>query len=123
MADLPLIQQSHVAFATPYSAAKAAANVVIAKYDAVYGKGFSNILFLSMSPGYVSTERNAEAAGADAEAVGVLAGQFAAYAPSFKRPLTPVESIGQMLKVLAEKIVENGGGGAFVSHLGTQQWL
>lgn len=123
MADLLLIHRSHVAFAAPYSASKAAANVVIAKYDAIYGMGRENILFLSISPGYVSTERNAEAASSDGQAAGVMAGQFAMYAPDFKRPLTVKESIEDILKVLGEKNVENGDGGAFVSHLGTQQWL
>jgi hypothetical protein len=75
-----------------------------------------------MSPGYVFTERNAEAAAADAEAVGVMAGQFAAWAPQFKRPLTGEESISAMLKVLGEKTVEKDGG-KFVSHKGNQEWL
>ena len=61
MADLDLINTSGIEVAGPYSASKAAANVVIAKYNAAHKH--EGILFLSISPGYVATERNAEAAG------------------------------------------------------------
>lgn len=123
MADLTFIQKSHVAYATPYSASKAAANIVIAKYDAMYGNGTDPILFLSISPGVVSTERNQEAATANADSIGAMVHQFAKYAPSFKRLLTTEESVTAMVRVLFEKSVVNGDGGAFVSHLGTQEWL
>jgi NAD(P)-dependent dehydrogenase (short-subunit alcohol dehydrogenase family) len=61
MADVDLINQSEVEVAGPYSVSKAAANVVIAKYNAAHKN--EGILFLSISPGYVATERNFEAAG------------------------------------------------------------
>ena len=58
MADVDLINAVDVAVAGPYSVSKAAANVVIAKYNAAHKR--EGILFLSISPGYVATERNAE---------------------------------------------------------------
>lgn len=58
MADLDLINEIDIAVAGPYSISKAAANVAIAKYSAAHkGEG---ILFLSISPGFVGTERNNE---------------------------------------------------------------
>lgn len=59
MADIDLINESEVEVAGPYSVSKAAANVVIAKYNAALKN--EGILFLSISPGYVATERNFEA--------------------------------------------------------------
>jgi NAD(P)-dependent dehydrogenase (short-subunit alcohol dehydrogenase family) len=60
MADINAINDAEIEVAGPYSASKAAANIVIAKYNAALkGEG---ILFLSISPGYVATERNFEAA-------------------------------------------------------------
>ena len=56
MADIDLINATEVAFAAPYSISKGAVNVAIAKYNAIYNK--EGILFLAVSPGYVSTERN-----------------------------------------------------------------
>ena len=52
-----------------------------------------------------------------------LAGKFAAYAPHFKAPLTPQESVEVMLKLLEKSSIENGNGGTFVSHMGTKQWI
>jgi NAD(P)-dependent dehydrogenase (short-subunit alcohol dehydrogenase family) len=60
MADLDVINGINIDVSAPYSASKAAANVVIAKFSATYKD--EGILFLSVSPGYVATERNAEAA-------------------------------------------------------------
>lgn len=60
MADINAINDVEIEVAGPHSASKAAANVVIAKYNAALkGEG---ILFLSISPGYVATERNFDAA-------------------------------------------------------------
>ena len=58
MADIALINELDLEFGGPYSASKAASNVIIAKYSAAYKT--EGILFLSISPGYVATERNAE---------------------------------------------------------------
>jgi NAD(P)-dependent dehydrogenase (short-subunit alcohol dehydrogenase family) len=58
MADLDLIHKTELAIGAPYAASKAAANVVVAKYAAALKE--EGILFLSMSPGYVSTEANLE---------------------------------------------------------------
>lgn len=56
MSDLDLINSTEVAFASPYAISKGAVNVAIAKYNALYKK--EGILFLAVSPGYVTTERN-----------------------------------------------------------------
>lgn len=56
MADLDLINSTEVTFASPYAISKGAVNVAIAKYNALYNK--EGILFLAVSPGYVTTERN-----------------------------------------------------------------
>jgi hypothetical protein len=52
-----------------------------------------------------------------------LGAKFAAYAPSFKAPLAPEESVAAMLDVISKKSVANNDSGRFISHLGTQQWL
>jgi NAD(P)-dependent dehydrogenase (short-subunit alcohol dehydrogenase family) len=56
IADLNLIHEIDFDVGAPYAASKAAANVIIAKYAAALKK--EGILFLSLSPGYVSTEAN-----------------------------------------------------------------
>lgn len=58
MADVDVINKVGIEGSGPYSASKAAANVIIAKYSAAHKS--EGILFLSISPGYVATERNNE---------------------------------------------------------------
>lgn len=52
-----------------------------------------------------------------------MAAKFAAYAPDFKRPLTPEESVKAVLSVVEKASVQGGYGGQFISHLGTKKWL
>ncbi|KAJ5971881.1 Short-chain dehydrogenase/reductase SDR [Penicillium vulpinum] len=122
MADIDLINATEIAFGGPYAISKGAMNVAIAKYNALYNK--DGILFLAVSPGYVSTERNnVEPAPEDADKVATLVGNFVKYAPHFQRPLTPEESVAAVLSVMDKASIANGDGGAFISHLGNKQWL
>jgi len=121
MADIDLTNSIEIPDAGPYSISKAASNVVIAKYNAEFGK--EGVLFLSISPGYVATETNIEAGSKYGEQAQAMGAKFAAYAPHFKAPLTPEESVTAVLGVIAEKSVKNGDGGQFISHLGNKQWL
>ena len=53
----------------------------------------------------------------------VMLGRFAEYAPDFRGPITPRESVGRVLSVIDKASVEGGDGGSFVSHFGNKQWL
>lgn len=59
----------------------------------------------------------------DADKAAVLMGKFAEYAPHFKRPLTPEESVNAVLSVMHKASITKGDGGTFISHLGNKQWL
>jgi hypothetical protein len=50
-------------------------------------------------------------------------GKLVAYAPRFKGPITPEESVRHVRSVWEKAIIESGWGGAFVSHLGNKQWV
>lgn len=122
MADIDMINEYEIAYAAPYSVSKAAVNALMAKYNALYKS--EGILFLSVSPGYVATERNGgERSDEEMTKVGIMVSKFAAYAPHFTRPLTPEESVRAVLGVAEKASLEGGSGGLFVSHLGTKQWL
>lgn len=54
LADLDLISNYEIEVSGPYSLAKAATNVVVAKFHAEYAK--DGVLFMSISPGVVDTE-------------------------------------------------------------------
>lgn len=50
--------------------------------------------------------------------------RFIEHAPDFKGPVTPEESVTTVLSLIYKRSVENGDGGAFISHLGNnKQWL
>ncbi|KAI9763824.1 MAG: hypothetical protein M1840_009078 [Geoglossum simile] len=123
MADLDLINDYGLAIAAPYSVSKAAANAVVAKYNAAYGG--EGVLFLSVSPGYVGTERVGVGPREeeDVERAADFGRKLAAYAPGFQGPISPAESVEAVLAVIEKASLEAGNGGEFVSHLGGKQWL
>ncbi len=49
--------------------------------------------------------------------------KFLEYAPHFKGPLTPEESVTAVRQVIENASIEKGNGGDFLSHLGTKKWL
>ena len=145
MADIEMIAKFNVHIAAPYAISKAALNAAIAKFSAQYSS--QGVLFLSISPGLVATSafENRKAALTSQfspclisllisnlikiatedqiEGAKQMIAKFAEYAPGFKGPITPSESIGKVLSVIDKASVENGDGGSFVSHLGNKQWL
>jgi len=121
MADTELINRFGVPIGAPYSISKAATNALIAKYNAALGKS-EGILFLALSPGLVDTSEGkpmSEEAIQGGQAMGAM---FQSYAPDFKGPITPEQSVEMCLKVVDNATVETYGG-AFVSHFGNKQWL
>jgi len=56
------------------------------------------------------------------EAMEKMIGSFMAYAPHFRGPITPEESVTKVMEVVEKATVEKDGG-AFVSHFGNKQWL
>lgn len=119
MADIDVINQFGVGNGVPYSISKGATNVMVAKYNAVYKD--QGVLFLAISPGFVDTGNIKPQDPNEPPNPMVL--KFLEYAPHFRGPITPEESIGHCLKVIESKSVANGDGGAFVSHFGNKQWL
>lgn len=105
-----------------YSISKAATNMLVAKYNAAYGKS-EGILFLSLSPGFVDTGTNTTPLNDDdAKAMQDMGAKFAKYAPHFTGPITTEESVKAMDKVITIATAQSMGGAA-VSHHGNQEWL
>jgi len=121
MADMDLINQFSLAIAGPYSISKAATNALVTKYNAALGKS-EGILFLAISPGVVDTSEGAPMSEEDIAGVQAMFAAFASYAPHFKGPITPEESVRLQMDVIEKATVETMGG-AFVSHFGNKQWL
>lgn len=119
--------------------------MIVAKYSAQYKA--DGILFLAISPGMVEVglyndgmscfSHNSvillegllissfvqTATPEQLQRLGGLKAKFAEYAPDFKGPLTPEQSVTAVRKVIAEASIEKGNGGDFLSHYGNKKWL
>ncbi|KAJ5201750.1 uncharacterized protein N7498_006413 [Penicillium cinerascens] len=121
MADLDLINDCDVDIGALYAASKAAMNVIVAKFSAQYKK--DGVLFLSISPGLVEVGLYADATPEELQGMSGFVGKLVTYAPHFKGPITPEESVRYVRLTWEKASIEDGFGGAFVSHLGNKQWV
>jgi NAD(P)-dependent dehydrogenase (short-subunit alcohol dehydrogenase family) len=141
MGDMELVRKYNISEDGPYSISKAAVSMAVAKFSAEYAK--DGVLFLSISPGVVGTDVYADRKSSllpkkdrmrklteqlvsdeDQQKLGIMSQKFAEYAPDFKGPITPEESVKAVLSVVEASSVANGDGGAFYSHLGKgKKWL
>jgi hypothetical protein len=55
--------------------------------------------------------------------LGGMLEKFKMYAPDFKGPDDPPESIRAVLNVVEKSSIHNGDGGAYLSHFGNKQWI
>ncbi|GKT43013.1 putative oxidoreductase [Colletotrichum spaethianum] len=120
MADIDLINQYRLDVAAPYSISKGAMNIAVSKFHAQYaGDG---VLFMGICPGMVETGHNDNLSQQQLEGAMRTAAIFNEYAPGTK-PRAPEDSVGDVMKVIYESSLENGRGGAYISHLGNKRWL
>ncbi|KAL4937927.1 hypothetical protein BDV06DRAFT_226503 [Aspergillus oleicola] len=123
MSDLDLINASGIAVAAPYAMSKGALNVAVAKYNALYKE--RGILFLGVCPGYVATERQTQELKSDEDQARLraLGQKFEAFAPQFTGPISPQQSVSEILSLAHKVSIEDGYGGAFVSRFGNKTWF
>lgn len=139
-ADTVFTNQFDVSPAALYSASKAALNMIVAKFSAQYKQ--DGVLFLAICPGMVEVGHyknckflhpiHAEmrngltfiaATEEQLQGLGGLMAKFAEYAPNFKGPDTPEQSVTAIRSVIENASIEKGNGGDFLSHFGNKQWL
>ena len=75
-----------------------------------------------ISPGVVDVGRYANATPEEIQGLTGFMGRLATYAPHFKGPITPEESVQRVMSISEKASIEDGFGGAFVSHFGNKQW-
>ncbi|KAK4206425.1 hypothetical protein QBC37DRAFT_434997 [Rhypophila decipiens] len=121
MADLDLINEIDITYGAMYSASKAALNIIVAKFAAQYKN--EGVLFFSMSPGLVDTGKTDGIPPEAQEALGKFAQGLLTYAPDFRGPITPEQSVKHMKDVWTKASVQDGWSGKFVSHYGNKKWV
>jgi NAD(P)-dependent dehydrogenase (short-subunit alcohol dehydrogenase family) len=124
-ADLDATNAFALTLSPAYAASKGALNILIAKYNASYGS--QGILFLSISPGIVNTDEGPPKTPEELAAMMAAMGPFLATVqknfPTFTGPISTEESVTKMLQVVNGASLENGDGGAFISHHGNKTWV
>ncbi|KAK2063129.1 short chain dehydrogenase [Colletotrichum caudatum] len=120
-ADLDFTNALDVDTSPIYTASKAAMNAIMSKFSAQYKK--DGVLFLSISPGLVEVGRYADATPEQLKGFAAFTDKLPAYAPNFKGPLTPEESVRLVTSVFEKASIEGGYAGAFVSQYGNKHWI
>lgn len=121
LADLDLTNEYELDNGALYAASKAALNIIVAKFSAQYKK--DGVLFLSISPGLVEVGHFSDATPEETQRLMAFAGKLVSYAPHFKGPITPEESVRHVRATWEKASIEGGYAGAFISHFGNKQWV
>lgn len=134
---LDLVNEFSVGLAAPYTISKAAVNALVAKYNVAYGS--QGILFMSISPGFVDTSEGKSSklsfrlhsqivclhlpgSPEELKLLAPMVEAFKKYNPAFTGPITPQQSVENVMKLAARATIEDYGG-SFVSHHGDKNWL
>ncbi|KAH8431021.1 SDR family oxidoreductase [Aspergillus melleus] len=120
-ADLDLVAKHNIDLVAPYTISKVGLNAAVAKFSAQYAK--DGVLFMSICPGMVDTGHLSQGTEEQKLALARMLTSFQAYAPNFEGPITPEESVKDVLSVINNASVKRGYGGSFTSHFGNKQWI
>ncbi|EDU49733.1 FabG Dehydrogenase with different specificities related to short-chain alcohol dehydrogenase [Pyrenophora tritici-repentis] len=120
VADLDLTNEVEIDIGALYSASKAAMNLVVAKFSVQYKK--DGVVFMGISPGLVEVGHYDGVSEEEMKGMMAFVQKLQKYAPHFKGPITPEESVRAVRSVWENATVEKDAG-AFVSHLGNKQWV
>ncbi|KAG8754215.1 hypothetical protein FRC12_011267 [Ceratobasidium sp. 428] len=121
LGDDEFTKQVGLAINGPYSISKYALNLMMLKYsESLKNEGF---IFLTISPGVVNTSEGRPSTAEIQAAYMKMFGQFKAVYPDWAGPLTPGESVKQMLDVFSQLKPEHSGN--FCSQFGptSRRWL
>ncbi|KAI1179720.1 NAD(P)-binding protein [Nemania sp. FL0916] len=116
MGDIELTRELNLVLGAPYAISKTALNAATAKFHAQYAD--QGVLFLNICPGVVDTGVYGEATEEQQKAVAVQGAAFQKYSPRFKGPASPPDAVKKILAQVYKASLEEGYGGAYISHLG-----
>ncbi|KAI0555997.1 NAD(P)-binding protein [Xylaria curta] len=121
MGDVDMAREHKLAISAPYSISKTAMNAAAVKFHAQYAD--QGVLFLNICPGVVNTGIF-EPSEEQLKAVLEQEAKFKVYSPRYSGPVTPAESVKDILLQISKASLEGGYGGGFISHLGKgEKWL
>ncbi|KAH7320634.1 hypothetical protein B0I35DRAFT_351629 [Stachybotrys elegans] len=107
--------------ATAYSITKAALNMAVAKFSALYrDKG---VLFMAICPGAVDTGSLQIETDEDGKLAMAMFAKFKEYSPTFEGPVPAADSAKSVLALMNKATVDGGYAGVFISHTEKRPYL
>ncbi|KAG0651910.1 putative oxidoreductase [Hyphodiscus hymeniophilus] len=107
--------------ATPYSMSKAALNMAVAKFSALYRE--KGVLVISICPGAVDTGSLQTETEEDGKLGMAMFERFKRYSPTFQGPAKTEDSVKSVLALLHKATIDGGYAGIFISHTEGKPYL
>ncbi|KAH8817250.1 hypothetical protein F5884DRAFT_722248 [Xylogone sp. PMI_703] len=121
MSDPEMTLKADIYQATSYALSKAALNMAVAKFSAVYrSKG---VLFMAICPGAVDTGSLQIQTEEEGQLAMAMFGKFKEYSPTFQGPMKPEDSVKSVLALINKATVDGGYAGVFLSHTEGKPYL
>ncbi|PNP45065.1 hypothetical protein TGAMA5MH_03114 [Trichoderma gamsii] len=121
MSDTEMTLKADIYQATSYAMSKAALNMAVAKFSALYRE--QGVLCMAICPGAVDTGSLDIKTEEEGQLAMAMFGKFQQYSPTFQGPMSPENSARSVLALVNKATVDGGYAGVFLSHTESKPYL
>ncbi|EHK47829.1 hypothetical protein TRIATDRAFT_90307 [Trichoderma atroviride IMI 206040] len=121
MSDPEMTLKADIYQATSYAMSKAALNMAVAKFSALYRE--QGVLCMAICPGAVDTGSLDIKTEEEGQLAMAMFGKFKQYSPNFQGPMSPEDSAKSVLALVNKATVDGGYAGVFLSHTESKPYL
>ncbi|RFU74880.1 short chain dehydrogenase [Trichoderma arundinaceum] len=121
MSDPNMTLKADIFQATSYAMSKAALNMAVAKFSALYRE--KGVLCMAICPGAVDTGSLQIATEEEGQRAMAMFQKFKDYSPTFQGPIKPEDSVKSVLALVNKATVDSVYAGIFISHTEGQLYL
>ncbi|XXG96254.1 hypothetical protein Hte_002535 [Hypoxylon texense] len=121
ISDPEMTLKADIFQAVAYSISKAALNMAVAKFSAVYRE--KGVLVMAICPGAVDTGGLQIETEEEGKLAMAMFGKFKDYSPTFQGPAKMDESVKSVLALVNKATVDGGYAGVFISHTEKKPYL
>ncbi|KFY80600.1 hypothetical protein V499_00571 [Pseudogymnoascus sp. VKM F-103] len=121
MSDPEMTLKADIFQATSYAISKAALNMAVAKFSAIYRE--KGVLCMAICPGAVNTGSLQIETEEEGQLAMAMFGKFKQYSPTFEGPQKTEDSVKSVLALVNKATVDGGYAGTFISHTGGKPYL
>ncbi|KAH8912978.1 putative carbonyl reductase [Coniochaeta sp. PMI_546] len=121
ISDTEMTLKADIYQAVAYSMSKAALNMAVAKFSAVYRE--KGVLVMAICPGAVDTGSLQIETDEEGKLAMAMFQKFKDYSPSFQGPAKPDVSVKSVLALVKKATVDGGYAGVFISHSEKKPYL